>query len=145
MGRFDGKVALVTGAAHGQGRAHVLGLAAEGADILAIDVPPPIASLAGSGYATANAADLAELEHQVEVLDRRMIARQGDVWKQEDLDELVADGLATFGHIDILVSNAGSSQVGQFVLFLASDDARKITGIAMPIDAGHLNIPGYLP
>lgn len=104
MGRVDGKVALITGAARGQGRAHALRLAQEGADILALDICEQVP---GAPYEGATEADLAETVAGVEQLDRRIIAHKGDVRVQADVDALVAAGLAELGRIDVLVSNAG--------------------------------------
>ncbi|MFW0783482.1 mycofactocin-coupled SDR family oxidoreductase [Gordonia sp. CPCC 206044] len=104
MGLLDGKVAFVTGAARGQGRAHALTLAAEGAEIIAIDIDKPIDNVA---YSHATAADLAETAKAVETLDRRILAKNADVRSSEALDEVVAEGLATFGKIDVVVANAG--------------------------------------
>jgi SDR family mycofactocin-dependent oxidoreductase len=104
MGRMDGKVALITGAGRGQGRAHAVTLAREGASILALDCPQPSAVIP---YGLATPEDLAETVRQVEALDRRIVAVEGDVRRQSDLDDLVARGLDQFGHIDVCVANAG--------------------------------------
>lgn len=106
MGRVDGKIALVTGAARGQGRAHALRLAEEGADILILDICQQVP---GTLYDGATDADLAETVECIERLDRRVVAHKGDVRVQEDVDRLVAAGLQEFGRIDILVGNAGVS------------------------------------
>ena len=76
MGRVDGKVALVTGAARGQGRSHALRLAEEGADIIAVDLCGPVPGLQ---YSPATEEDLAETVRQVEALDRRIVASVTDV------------------------------------------------------------------
>lgn len=104
MERLKGKVALVTGAARGQGRSHVLTLAREGADILALDVAADIEQIP---YRMATRGELEQLTADVEALDRRIIAVQGDVRQQADLDDLVARGIAEFGQIDVVVANAG--------------------------------------
>jgi SDR family mycofactocin-dependent oxidoreductase len=111
MGRMDGKVALVTGAGRGQGRSHAVTLAREGADILALDCPAPNSVLP---YETATPADLAETVSQVEALDRRIIAVEGDVRNQADLDGLVASGIGEFGKIDVCVANAGVASMSPF-------------------------------
>ncbi len=104
MGRVEGKVALITGAARGQGRAHALRLAEEGADIVALDigadidvVPDPLGTL----------EELHATGAMVEELDRRVLVRQADVRDQSALDRAVADAVGEFGHIDIVVANAG--------------------------------------
>jgi SDR family mycofactocin-dependent oxidoreductase len=102
--RVEGKVAFVTGAARGQGRSHALGLAAEGADIIAVDICAPIDSV---DYALATEADLAETVKLVEEMDRRIIATQCDVRDAAALSAAVAAGVATLGRLDIVVANAG--------------------------------------
>lgn len=104
MGRVSGKVALVTGAARGQGRAHAVRLAEEGADIIAFDLCAPVA---GVKYNGATEDDLAETVRQIESFDRRVLSRTGDVRSVEDVEAVVRDGLQQFGHIDVLVANAG--------------------------------------
>lgn len=104
MGRMDGKVALVTGAARGQGRAHATRLAEEGAEIIAFDV---CEKFEGTNYEGATEADLAETVETLERLDRRVLSRRGDLRNLEDVERVVADGLQLFGHIDVLVGNAG--------------------------------------
>jgi SDR family mycofactocin-dependent oxidoreductase len=104
MGRVTGKVALITGGARGQGRSHAITLAREGADILTIDVAAGIEHIP---YGLATQEDLRQTVAEVEALDRRMIAVQGDVRRQADLDDLVSRGIAEFGKIDIVVANAG--------------------------------------
>src|SRR5437762_1588958 len=76
MGRMDGKVAFITGAARGQGRSHALRLAQEGAEIIALDLCQPIESVP---YQLPTGGDLAETVKLVEDLDRRIVAREADV------------------------------------------------------------------
>src|SRR6187397_2344121 len=75
-GRLDGKVAFITGAARGQGRAHAIAMAKEGADILAVDICRDIPS---NPYPLATPDDLAETERCVKGLGRRILARIADV------------------------------------------------------------------
>jgi SDR family mycofactocin-dependent oxidoreductase len=109
MGRVEGKVAFVTGAARGQGRSHALRLAEEGADIIAVDICHDIET---NPYPLARPEDLAETVQQVEKLDRRIIAREADVRDRAALESAVADGLAELGHLDIVVANAGVAPLG---------------------------------
>lgn len=102
--RLAGKVAFITGAARGQGRAHALRLAREGADILALDLAGP---LPGVPYESATPEDLAETAAQVEKLDRRILTHRGDVRDLEDMKAFVDSGVAELGRLDIAVANAG--------------------------------------
>ena len=104
-GRLAGKVALITGAGHGQGRSHALRLAQEGADIIDIDACAPISKHVL--YPMADDADLAETARRVEEFDRRVVAAKADVRDIAQMQAAVAQGLAEFGHIDIVVANAG--------------------------------------
>src|ERR1700678_2348524 len=76
MGKLEGKVAFITGAARGQGRSHAIRLAQEGADIIAVDICRQIDSVP---YPMSTPDDLAETVKQVEALDRRIFAAQADV------------------------------------------------------------------
>ncbi|WP_181779115.1 mycofactocin-coupled SDR family oxidoreductase [Pseudonocardia pini] len=104
MGRLDGKVALITGAARGQGRSHALAMAREGADIVAFDICEQIDSVE-YGLATEN--DLKETVAQVEALDRRILGRKVDSRDQAQLDAAVAAALTEFGQIDVVAINHG--------------------------------------
>jgi SDR family mycofactocin-dependent oxidoreductase len=104
MGRVEGKVALVTGAARGQGRAHAVALAREGADVVLVDVCAPVATVQ---YPMPTRADLDETVAQIEKLDRRAVARVADVRDYEALAAAVAEGVAELGGLDIVVANAG--------------------------------------
>jgi len=103
-GRVQGKVALVTGAARGQGRSHAVRLAQEGADIIAVDICAPIPGLQ---YPSATEEDLAETVRQVEALDRRIIASRTDTRDRPALRKAIDDGVAALGRLDIVVGNAG--------------------------------------
>ncbi|WP_072801520.1 mycofactocin-coupled SDR family oxidoreductase [Rhodococcoides yunnanense] len=104
MGRFDGKVALVTGAARGQGRSHAVRLAAEGAAIVAVDLCRDVST---TDYALGTEEDLAETARAVEAEGGRILTKVGDTRVQTDLDSAVAAGLSRFGSVDIAVANAG--------------------------------------
>ena len=109
MGRVDGKVALITGAARGQGRSHAIRLAEEGADIIAVDI---CTDLDTTGYAGATGEDLDITTKLVEELDRRIIARQVDVRDSAGLTAVVDEAVAELGHIDIVLGNAGICSFG---------------------------------
>ncbi|KAA9152300.1 mycofactocin-coupled SDR family oxidoreductase [Amycolatopsis acidicola] len=102
--RLAGKVAFITGAARGQGRAHAVRLAREGADILALDLAGP---LPGVPYDSPTPEDLEETRQLVEKTGRRVLVRQGDVRDLAGLKEFVARGVAAFGRLDVVVANAG--------------------------------------
>ncbi len=106
MGRVEGKVAFITGAARGQGRSHAVRLAQEGADIIAVDVCRQVETVP---YPTATSEDLAETVRQVEALDRRIIATEADVRDLAALQAAVDDGVAQLGRLDIVLANAGIS------------------------------------
>lgn len=104
MGRVEGKVAFITGAGRGQGRSHAVRLAQEGADIIAIDLAEDIPFIE---YAQPTQADLDETVRQVEALDRRIVARKVDVRDRDAMKQVVDDGVAELGKLDIVVANAG--------------------------------------
>ncbi|ABW16426.1 short-chain dehydrogenase/reductase SDR [Parafrankia sp. EAN1pec] len=101
MGKLDGKVALITGAARGQGRSHAVRLAAEG---IAIDICGPIASVR---YPLATPDDLAVTAKDVEALGRRTVAVQADVRDRAQLRAALDQGLAALGRLDVVCANAG--------------------------------------
>ncbi|GAA3635211.1 mycofactocin-coupled SDR family oxidoreductase [Microbacterium awajiense] len=103
-GRVEGKVALITGAARGQGRSHALRLAEEGADIIAVDLCAPVPGLQ---YSSATEEDLAETVRQVEALDRRIVARKADVRDRDAFKAVIDEGVGELGKLDIVVGNAG--------------------------------------
>jgi (+)-trans-carveol dehydrogenase len=110
MGKLDGKVAFVTGAARGQGRSHALRLAAEGADIIAVDLCQQIESVP---YPMGSRQDLAETVARVESLDRQVIAAQADVRDEAALQAAFEKGFAQFGRIDVVCANAGILSFGR--------------------------------
>jgi SDR family mycofactocin-dependent oxidoreductase len=112
MGRVEGKVAFITGAARGQGRSHAIRLAQEGADIIAVDLCDQIATVE---YPMATEADLAETVKEVEALDRRIVARQADVRDQAALQAAFDEGVAQLGGVDIVLANAGIAPMGAVV------------------------------
>jgi (+)-trans-carveol dehydrogenase len=103
--RVAGKVALVTGAARGQGRSHAVRLAAEGADVILLDVCAPVETVP---YALATSDDLAETARQVEALDRRAWTAEVDVRDLDGLHRAVEAGVeALGGGLDLVCANAG--------------------------------------
>jgi SDR family mycofactocin-dependent oxidoreductase len=109
MGRVDGKVVFITGAARGQGRAHALRLAEEGADIIGIDLCEDIPS---NGYPMATREDLDETVRLVEKLDRRMVVSVADVRDRAGVAAALEAGVAELGRLDAVVANAGICPLG---------------------------------
>lgn len=109
-GEFDGKVALITGAARGMGRNHAIRLAESGAKIVAVDICAQIASVP---FPMASSADLEQTVIQVERAGGQVIAREVDVRDFDALDEAVRAAVARFGRLDIVSANAGISSTGR--------------------------------
>lgn len=109
-GRVEGKVALITGAARGQGRSHAVRLAQEGADIVAVDVCARISSSKEIPAATPD--DLAETADLVKGLDRRIVTAQVDVRDFDALKAAVDSGVEQLGRLDIIAANAGIGNGG---------------------------------
>jgi SDR family mycofactocin-dependent oxidoreductase len=116
MGRVEGKVAFITGAARGQGRSHAVRLAEEGADIIAVDI---CRSLPTVPYEGATRADLDATAKLVEDLDRRIVVREADVRDLGQMQAAVEEGLSELGHIDVVCCNAG---IGTFAPALEMDE-----------------------
>lgn len=102
-GRLEGKVALISGVARGQGRAHAVRLAKEGADIIGFDVCGQVETVP---YPLATPEDLKETIRLVEGLGRRIIAREADVRDATAVQALVDDGVTELGRLDIVCANA---------------------------------------
>ncbi|GAS91148.1 mycofactocin-coupled SDR family oxidoreductase [Mycolicibacterium brisbanense] len=98
------KVAFITGAARGQGRAEAVRLASDGADIIAVDLCDQIASVP---YPMATPDDLAATVKLVEETGARIVARQADVRDEDALRTALQAGIAELGRLDIVVANAG--------------------------------------
>ncbi|BBX13566.1 MULTISPECIES: mycofactocin-coupled SDR family oxidoreductase [Mycobacterium] len=109
-GRVEGKVAFITGAAHGQGRSHAVRLAQEGADIIAIDVCKPIVE--NSPIPPATPEELAETADMVKALNRRIYTAEVDVRDYDALKSAVDAGVEELGRLDIIVANAGIGNGG---------------------------------
>jgi SDR family mycofactocin-dependent oxidoreductase len=107
--RFEGRVALITGAARGQGRAEAVRLAQEGADIIALDICEALPTV---NYEGATPDDLAETERLVKALGRRVVTRQIDTRDFAALQAAVDDGVRDLGRLDVVVANAGICSYG---------------------------------
>ncbi|GJF12508.1 short-chain dehydrogenase/reductase [Mycolicibacterium cyprinidarum] len=108
MKTLQGRVAFITGAARGMGRAHAVQLAGEGADIIALDV---CTGFDFTNYPGATVDDLDETVRLVQSQGSRILARQADIRDASAVDAVVADGLSEFGRLDIVIANAGVIRV----------------------------------
>ena len=105
--RLADKVAFITGAARGQGRAHAVRMAAEGADIIAVDIAGKLPVCAP--YPSATQEDLDETARLVEAAGRRIVTAAVDTRDLVGMREAVDAGVSAFGRLDIIVANAGIS------------------------------------
>lgn len=105
MARLAGKVALITGAARGQGRSHALRLAEEGADIIALDICGQIDTVP---YPMADSDDLVTTADLVKSRGRRVVAAEVDVRDLAGLKAAVDHGVSELGRLDVVVANAGT-------------------------------------
>ncbi|MGH3638316.1 MAG: mycofactocin-coupled SDR family oxidoreductase [Mycobacterium sp.] len=105
MPRLEGKVALITGAARGQGRSHALRLADEGADIIALDVCRQIDTVP---YPMADSDDLVTTVDLVKSRGRRVFAAEVDVRDLAGMEAAVAAAVSELGRLDVVVANAGT-------------------------------------
>ncbi|KUI08105.1 3-ketoacyl-ACP reductase [Mycolicibacterium acapulense] len=126
-GRVEGKVAFVTGAARGQGRSHAVRLAAEGADIIAVDVCKQISSNDDIPWATPD--DLAETADLVKNLNRRIVTAEVDVRDYDALKGVVDGGVEQLGRLDIVVANAGIGNGGATLDKTSEDDWRDMIDV----------------
>lgn len=133
MGSLEGRVAFITGAARGQGRAHAVKLASEGADIIAVDLCDQIASVP---YPLATVDDLTATVKLVEETGARIVATPADVRDRAALKTALKDGVEVLGgRLDIVVANAGIAP-------MAGEDAWQdvidvnLTGAYHTIDVG---------
>jgi SDR family mycofactocin-dependent oxidoreductase len=113
VGKLDGRVAFITGAARGQGRSHALRLAGEGAHVVISDICAPVAE---NRIPPSTPEDLAET---VRLLDEaghgtKVLSRQVDVRDADALIQLANDAMEQFGRIDIVVANAGILNYEEF-------------------------------
>ncbi|MCV7029003.1 mycofactocin-coupled SDR family oxidoreductase [Mycobacterium sherrisii] len=109
MGELDNTVAVITGAARGQGRSHAVALAEQGADIIAVDICADIDAIP---YPLGTKADLEETARLVEATGRRAAPVVADVRDLQQLAAAVRGGIDELGDIDIVVANAGVVAIG---------------------------------
>lgn len=109
MGPLDGKVAFITGVARGQGRSHAVRLAADGADIIGVDI---CADIASNGYPMATREELDETVALVEEQGGKIAASVADVRDFYALKAALDVGVERFGRLDIVCANAGIAAMG---------------------------------
>jgi SDR family mycofactocin-dependent oxidoreductase len=109
MGALDGRVAFITGGARGQGRAHALALAAEGATVVIADAPAPMAGLT---YPLGTEDDLRNTAKEVEALGGDCLPLAMDVRDPIAVGAAVEETVNRFGSLDIAVANAGVVSTG---------------------------------
>src|SRR5690242_7846457 len=138
MGRVEGKVALVSGAARGQGRAHAVRLAEEGADIIAVDICKQIDSVQ---IPLSTPEDLAETADLVKNAGGRIHTAEVDTRDFDALKAAVDAGVEEFGKLDIIVANAGIGNGGQTLDKTSEGDwddmiAVNLSGVWKTVKAG---------
>ena len=137
MGRVQGKVAFVTGAARGQGRSHAVRLAEEGADIIAVDRCEDFATV---GYPMATPEDLEETALLVEKTGQRVVTAKVDVADAGQLKSALTDGIAQLGKLDIVVTAAGIAGMKGSADLAAWIDVMN-TNLIGTINAIHVALP----
>ena len=140
MGKLEGQVAFITGGARGQGRAHAIRLAREGADIITVDICHQMKSV---GYQMSDREDLDETVREVKDLGRRISAQEVDVRDAEALQQAFDEGVAELGPATIVVANAGIGPGG-----FASDDEQwdEVIGVNLKgvWNTGRVAIPSMI-
>ena len=104
MGSLEGKVAFITGVARGQGRSHAVRLAADGANVIGVDI---CADIDSNGYPMASRAELDETIELVEAQGGKMLGSVADVRDYHALKAALDAGVEHFGRLDIVLANAG--------------------------------------
>jgi (+)-trans-carveol dehydrogenase len=104
MGRLTNKVALISGVARGQGRAHAQRLAAEGVSIIGFD---GLCTYDTVPYKQATQEDLGETVRLIEAAGGKIYAGRADVRDRGEIERIIRAGVAEVGPIDIVVANAG--------------------------------------
>jgi SDR family mycofactocin-dependent oxidoreductase len=140
MGRLDGRVAFITGAARGQGRSHAVLLAQEGADIIGVDLCEQMATVP---YPMSTPEDLEQTVKEVEAEGRRMVARQADVRDPDAMRRAFEEGTAELGPVTIVLANAG---IGPVSPEPTDQDWHDVIGVNLTgvFNAGRVAIPSMI-
>ncbi|CAA0137680.1 Putative short-chain type dehydrogenase/reductase/MSMEI_5872 [Mycolicibacterium vanbaalenii] len=137
MSRLEGKVALITGAARGQGRSHAVTLAEQGADIILFDICHDIDT---NNYPLATPHDLEEARLEVEKTGRRAVAAEVDVRDRTAVRSNLDHAVGELGGLDVVVANAGICALGDETTVGAFCDTFDVNFVGM-INAVHSAIP----
>jgi SDR family mycofactocin-dependent oxidoreductase len=138
-GRLQDKVAFITGAARGQGRAHAVRFAEEGADIIAVDICQQIDTV---GYPMGCPEDLDETVNLVEKTGRRIVAEHADVRDVSRLESVLANAVAELGRLDFVLANAG---VGTGIGLVAPTANSYVDAIDIMLNGVYYTIESALP
>lgn len=136
MNRLTGKVAVVTGAARGQGRSHAVHMADEGADIIALDI---CANIESNEYPLATQADLDETAQLVEKSGRRVVAAAVDVRDRAALKKALDAAVADLGGLHVVVANAGICPQGNHIPYRGFIDAFDVDFVGV-VNTVHLGL-----
>ncbi len=137
MNRVSGKVALISGAARGQGRSHAVHLADEGADIIALDI---CADIASNEYPLATEADLEETKSLIEKAGRRAVVGVVDVRDRKSLQDTLAAAVAELGGLHVVVANAAICPLGNHIPLAGFIDAFDVNFVGV-VNTVHVALP----
>jgi SDR family mycofactocin-dependent oxidoreductase len=136
MNRLSGKVAVITGAARGQGRSHAVHMADEGADIIALDI---CADIGSNEYPLATKADLDETARLIEKSGCRVVTGIADVRDRGTLKRVLDDAVAELGGLHVVVANAGICPQGSHVPYRGFLDAFDVDFVGV-VNTVHLGL-----
>jgi SDR family mycofactocin-dependent oxidoreductase len=136
MNRLTGKVAVITGAARGQGRSHAVHLADEGADIIALDI---CADIESNEYPLATPADLDETAKLIEKSGRRVVTGIVDVRDRGALKKVLDEAVAELGGLNVVVANAGICPQGNHIPYTGFIDAFDVDFVGV-VNTVHLGL-----
>jgi (+)-trans-carveol dehydrogenase len=125
-GRLEGKVVVISGGARGQGRAHAVAFAREGADVAICDVPRDLVTVR---YPLATAEDLAATKAMVEAIGSQCLAAEASVASPQEMATFAADVMAAFGRVDVAIANAGIAGSADTQLAMTVPDWRETVDV----------------